>query len=439
VIRYDVAVVGGGPAGLAAAAAASGDARAVVVDAGSRLGGQFWRHRAGAEPPALWRLRSSADHLPDAPVWFAEPVDPVDPAESAESAESSTGFRLHTPAGVVTADRIVLATGAHDRSVPFPGWTLPGVVTVGAAQALLKAHGVLIGRRVAVAGAGPFLLAVAAGLATAGAEVVGVFEAGYLRGYAKHPRALGPAKLAEGARYAAVLARQRVPYRRGHTVTAAHGTDALEAITVTGRGRERRLDVDALAISYGFTPQVELAIALGCDTHLDRDGSLVVTVDDDQRTSIKGVYAAGEITGVGGADLAQLEGRIAGRAAAGKVPDPAPRRQRAKARRFARAMHDVHRRPSWIEHLADDTLICRCEEVPYAEVREAVELGATDTRAVKLLCRAGMGWCQGRICGPAVAELTAHLNGRPPTRDDQAAFANRAIAQPTTLGDLAGP
>jgi len=424
VIRYDVAVVGGGPAGLAAAAAATGgDARVVVVDAAPRLGGQFWPHRSGAEPPALWRLRSAAYHLPDAPVWFAEPAP-------------TTGFRLHTPAGIVTADRVVLATGAHDRSVPFPGWTLPGVVTVGAAQALLKAHGVLVGRRVAVAGAGPFLLAVAAGLATAGADVVGVFEAGHLRGYAKHR--LPSAKLAEGARYAAVLARHRVPYRRGHAVIAAHGTDVLEAITVAGRSRERRIDVDALAISYGFTPQVELAVALGCGTHVDRDGSLVVTVDADQRTSVSGVYAAGEITGVGGADLAQLEGRIAGRAAAMKVLDPGTRRQRAKVRRFAQAMHDVHRRPSWIEQLGDDTLVCRCEEVPYAEVRKAIELGATDTRAVKLLCRAGMGWCQGRICGPAVAELTAHLNGRPPTRDDHAAFANRAIAQPTTLGDLAG-
>lgn len=418
-MSYDVAVVGGGPAGLAAAAAAvDGGARVVIVDAAPRLGGQYWRHRAGAEPAQLGRRTSSADHVPNAPVWFVEP-----------------GFRLHTPAGVVAADRVVLAAGAHDRSVPFPGWTLPGVVTVGAAQALLKAHGVLVGRRVAVAGTGPFLLAVAAGLAQAGADVVGVFESARLRGYAKHR--LPPRKLAEGARYAAVLARRRVPYRRGHVVTAAHGTDVVEAITVTSRHGHRRVDVDALAISYGFTPQVELAVALGCDTRLDRDGSLVVAVDGNQRTSVAAVYAAGEITGVGGADLALLEGTIAGRAVTGQPPDPRARRRRARARRFAQAMHDVHRRPSWIDQLADDTLICRCEEVPYADVRKATELGATDARSVKLLCRAGMGWCQGRICGPAVAELIAHLNGRTPATDDLAAFANRAIAQPATLGDLA--
>ncbi|HEY3718469.1 MAG TPA: FAD/NAD(P)-binding oxidoreductase [Jatrophihabitantaceae bacterium] len=423
-IRYDVAIVGGGPAGLAATTAVHGDARVAILDAAPRLGGQYWRHRPGAEPAELWRARCAADHLPDRPVWFAEP-----------------GFALHTPGGVVEADRVVLATGAHDRSLPFPGWTLPGVVTVGGAQALLKGHGVLVGRRIVVAGAGPFLLAVAAGLAQAGAEVVGVFEAGRLRGYARHPRAITPAKLAEGAHYAAVLARHRVPYRSGHVVVAAHGTDAVEAVTVarSGGGRERRIEADALAISYGFTPQIELAIALGCGTRLDVDGSLVVTVDDDQRTSVPGVYAAGEITGIGGAVLAQLEGAIAGRVATGQSADPRTKRHRRAARRFATALHDVHRPPpSWPDRIEDDTLVCRCEEVSYGGVRQAVELGGTDTRAVKLLSRAGMGWCQGRICGPAVACLTAHLNGRPVTEADLAAFANRPIAQPTTLGDLSG-
>ena len=421
--RYDVAVVGGGPAGLAAAAAAvRGGVRVAILDTAPRLGGQYWRHRAGAEPRDLWRARSAADHLPDSPVWFVERIE--------------SGFRLHTPSGVVSADRVVLATGAHDRSLPFPGWTLPGVVTVGGAQALLKGHGVLVGQRVAVAGAGPFLLAVAAGLAQAGAEVVGVFEAGRLRSYGRHPGAITSAKLAEGARYAAVLARHRVPYRRGCVVVAAHGTDAVDAITIRSRRRERRIEVDALAISYGFTPQVELAVALGCDTRLDVDGSLVVAVADDQRTSVPGVYAAGEITGVGGAALSQLEGAIAGWAVTDQAPEPRARRQREAARRFAAAMHDVHRPPPWMDRLTDDTIVCRCEEVPYRGVRQAVELGGTDTRAVKLLCRTGMGWCQGRICGPAVAELTAHLNSRAVTREDLVAFANRPIAQPVTLGDL---
>src|SRR3954468_16884109 len=129
----------------AASAVAESGARVAIVDAGPRLGGQYWRHRAGHEPAVVRRARG--EHLPESPVWFVEP-----------------GFRLHTPSRTVEADQLVLATGAHDRSLPFPGWTLPGVVTVGGAQALLKGHGVLVGRRVVVAGAGPFLLAVAAGL-----------------------------------------------------------------------------------------------------------------------------------------------------------------------------------------------------------------------------------------------------------------------------------
>jgi NAD(P)H-nitrite reductase large subunit len=151
------------------------------------------------------------------------------------------------------------------------------------------------------------------------------------------------------------------------------------------------------------------------------------------------VYAAGEISGIGGVDLAQIEGEVAGRAVTDQPVDRHLTRKRAAGRRFARAMHDVHRPPSWIDRLADDTLVCRCEDVTYAAVRNAVDLGGTDTRAVKLLCRTGMGWCQGRICGPAVAELTAHLNHRAPTAADLAAFANRSIAQPITLGNLAEP
>ncbi|HEY7048794.1 MAG TPA: FAD/NAD(P)-binding oxidoreductase [Jatrophihabitantaceae bacterium] len=426
-IRYDVAVVGGGPAGLAAATAAvRRDARVAIVDAAPRLGGQYWRHRPGAEPAELRQARSAADHLPNSPVWFVEPGP-------------GSGFRLHSPGGPVRADQIVLATGAHDRSLPFPGWTLPGVVTAGGAQALLKGHGVLVGRRVAVAGAGPFLLVVAAGLAEAGATVVGVFEAGRLRGYAGHPRALSPAKLIEGGHYARVLARHRVPYRRGHVVVAAHGDESVEAITVACGDRQRRIEVDALAISYGFAPQLELAVALGCDTRLDVDGSLVVAVDVDQRTSVPGVFAAGEVTGVGGSVLAQLEGGVAGCAVTGQAVDPRVRRKRNHARRFAAVMHDVHRPPAWIERLADDTLVCRCEEVSYKSLKRAVDLGATDTRAAKLLSRVGMGWCQGRTCGPVVACLTAHLNGRAPTVADHATFANRPIAQPVRLGELAEP
>ena len=319
--------------------------------------------------------------------------------------------------------------------LPFPGWTLPGVTTAGGAQALLKGQGVLVGRRIAVAGTGPFLLPVAAGLAEAGARVVGVFEANNpLRLAGRTPAG----KLLEAAGYAKTLARHRIPYRTRHIVVAAHGTGEIQAVTVAGPRRTRTIDCDALAIGYGFVPAIELALLLGCATTVDTDSNLVLAVDGDQRTSIPGVYAAGEITGVGGAELAIVEGAIAGTAAAGANPDRTLAARRARLRRFAEALGRAFPVPArWPDALAADTLVCRCEEVPYERVREAVlELGASDARTVKLLSRTGMGWCQGRMCGFAVACLTATLRGRPVTEVDLSSFAQRPFGAPITLGEL---
>ncbi|TDB85947.1 FAD/NAD(P)-binding oxidoreductase, partial [Micromonospora fluostatini] len=204
---------------------------------------------------------------------------------------------------------------------------------------------------------------------------------------------------------------------------------------------------DVLAVGWGFTPQLELALQLGCATRVDVDRSLVLAVDDDQATSVAGVWAAGEATGVGGADLATVEGRIAGRAAArslgaGDVPDDRSARHRRSALRgFATAMHQVYPvPPALLAECADDTLVCRCEEVSAGQIRHAVtELGATEARVVKLLARPGMGWCQGRVCGFATACLTARHAGRAVTETDLRAFAERPIAAPTSLGDLATP
>jgi NADPH-dependent 2,4-dienoyl-CoA reductase/sulfur reductase-like enzyme len=397
----------------AARRAAAAGRRVVVLDAGQRPGGQYWRHR---EPPTDRRYRelaaglSAVDYRPNATVWFAEP-----------------GFVLHTNEGRVRAERVVLATGAWDRVVPFPGWDLPGVVTAGGAQALLKGSGVLVGRRVVVAGTGPFLLPVAANLATAGATVVGVFEANNpLRMGARMPAA----RVAEAARYAAILARHRIPYRWGRKVVAAHGDGRVEAVTVGGR----RIGCDTLATGYGFVPAVELPLLLGCATRVDGDQNLVVTVDDRQETSVPGLYAAGEVTGVGGAELATVEGAIAGAAAAGVTTDLVARRE--KLRGFAAALHEVFPPPR--PEPEDGTVVCRCEEVHFGAVREALtELGAADARTLKLLTRMGMGWCQGRMCGYAAACFAATAGDREITHEDLAAFANRPIVQPVSLRDVA--
>jgi D-hydroxyproline dehydrogenase subunit alpha len=457
-MTHDVAVIGAGPAGLAAAVtAAEAGLDVALVDAGRRPGGQYYRHRPAERGEARrgWddfvRLRDrlgQVTYLPEHRVWHVE-----------------RGFTVHAVAGdrderpvSIRARTLVVAAGAHDRPLPFPGWELPGVMTPGGVQALLKGEHVVAGRRVVVAGTGPFLLPVATDLARAGARVVGVFEASRPYGFARHV-ARHAGKAAEGAGYLAALARHRIPYRTGHAVVAAHGGErdqGVEAVTVARLDRawlpvsERVLHCDTVAVGYGFTPQLELPLQLGCRTRVDLDGSLVAEVDAAQRTSVPGVYAAGETTGVGGAQLSLVEGELAGLAvamalggAAGAPPVSGRRMRRLAAHRrrlrsFASAMHRAYPvREGWTRALRDETIVCRCEEVTCADIVAAAELGAADPRSAKLLSRAGMGWCQGRVCGYPTALLTATATGREPDADDLRAVAGRPIAQPIRLGDLA--
>jgi len=448
----DVAVIGAGPAGLAAAVtAAAAGLDVALLDAGRRPGGQYYRHHAAETGEshhgwaAFTRLRDRLDrldHLPVHRVWHVEP-----------------GFTVHAVAGDrderparVEARILIIATGAHDRSLPFPGWDLPGVLTAGGAQALVKGDRVTPGSRMVVAGTGPFLLPTATGLAGAGATVAGVFETGRPYAFAPHV-ARHPDKALEAAGYAMALARHRIPYRTGHAVVEAHGHDRVEAVTVARLDRDRspvseyRLECDALAVGHGFTPQLEIPLQLGCATRVDADGSLVAAVDAAQRTTVPGVYAAGETTGVGGAQLSLVEGELAGLAAATALTGTAPssrahlRRLVARRRRlraFAAALHRAFPVPDgWTDRLRDDTLVCRCEEVTVGGLTEAIALGATDPRAAKLLSRAGMGRCQGRVCGYATVLLTAAATGRDSDADDLAGLARRPIAQPLRLGHLA--
>jgi NADPH-dependent 2,4-dienoyl-CoA reductase/sulfur reductase-like enzyme len=460
----EIAVLGAGPAGLAAAAtAASHGATVALVDAGDRPGGQYWRQPADTlsafSSPSLYhrlahyrdlvaRLRDYEERgvvtrLDRHDVWalgrhgregFA--VHAVDRSEQHERERS------------LVARQLVLATGAYDRQIPFPGWTLPGVMTAGGLQALLKGQAIrLEGRRVVVAGTGPFLLPVAAGLAATGARVVGVHEANSPSRWLRHAGAVlqSPSKISEALGYASRLTRRRVPFTTRSVVTEAHGDGTLRSVTtarVDARGAslplsQRTTEADLLAVGWGFTPQLELPLALGCATHVDGDSSVVVTVDDDQQTSVPGAFAAGEVCGVGGAELAVLDGTIAGAAAAGDEPaSHALRRRRRSLRRFAAAMHRAHPVPeAWIARLEPDTVVCRCEEVTAGELREVADrFAAHDPRTAKLLSRAGMGWCQARVCGYATACLSAAWSGGSYSPE---LVAQRPVATPVTLGFLA--
>lgn len=457
---FDIVVIGAGPAGLAAATtAAQAGATVALVDAGSRPGGQYWRQPTGPgiDPSEVGYLHHDlksyrhlvavlesppTTYLPEHHVWALVRSENEFVVHALDHSGSKPRSRE------VAGRRLVLATGAYDRQIPFPGWDLPGVMAAGGVQALLKGQHVKAGQRVVVAGTGPFLLPVATGLAAAGADVLGVHEANSPRRWLGEGRAVlgSMSKLGEGVSYASSLVRHRVPVRTRSLVVAAHGEDRLEAVTTArcdtrGRvvaGTEERVAADCLAVGWGFTPQLELPLSLGCGTRVDTDGSLVCVVDDSQQSTVSGVFVAGESCGIGGAALALLEGAIAGRSAAGSgQSDRRPRRQRASLRRFADAMHRAHPVPaSWTERLDDETVVCRCEEVTCGTLRRVVfeDLGAGDARSAKLIARPGMGWCQGRVCGYATACLMAAWSGTPysPT-----SLARRPVAAPITLGLLA--
>ncbi|MER6677371.1 FAD-dependent oxidoreductase [Streptomyces sp. NPDC000983] len=451
-----LAVIGAGPAGLAATlAAAARGVRVTLIDAAPGAGGQFYRRPApelrAARPQALhhqwhtWeRLRDglhahetarTVRHLTDHHVWLVD--------------RHRAGFTVHALRGPeqrdpveVRADAVLLATGGYEKVLPFPGWTLPGVVTAGGAQAMLKGGLAVSGRTAVVAGTGPLLLPVATGLAAAGVDVAALVESSDPTALLRRSRTLAaePGKALEGAGYAARLLRHRVPVLARHSVVEAHGTGRLTAVTVAaldraGRVRPatvRRIVCDTLAVGHGMLPHTDLAETLGCRL----DGP-AVHVDDEQRTDVPLVWAAGETTGIGGAALSLAEGHIAGRSAAarlhGTAPDPAgwapAARTRTRLRAFFAALDTVCAPPAhWAEQVTDDTVVCRCEEVTAGAVRTAVtELGAGDRRTVKLLTRAGMGWCQGRMCAPGVEGLA----GCPPTP------SRRPLARPVPLGVLA--
>jgi NADPH-dependent 2,4-dienoyl-CoA reductase/sulfur reductase-like enzyme len=445
-MRTDLAVIGAGPAGIAAALAARArGVRVTLVDAAPEPGGQFHRQPAAGlgarHPEALhhrWRtwerLRDgladgSVRTLTDHHVWCVERTPDGFTVHALLGPEQEEPAELH-------ARSVLLATGGYETVLPFPGWTLPGVVTAGGAQAMLKGALVVPGRRAVVAGSGPLLLPVATGLAAAGVEVAALVESTAPGRLGRRARDLA-GKVPEGAGHAVRLLRHRVPVLVRHTVLRAHGDDRLTGVTVAvlgtdGRvrpGTERDLDCDTLAVGHGMLPHTDLAESLGC-----RLDGLAVAVDDEQRTDVPGVWAAGETTGIGGAALALAEGHIAGCSAAarlrGTVPDPAPAalKARRQLRRAAAALDSACAPPAhWTEQLTDDTVLCRCEEVTAGAVRDALDLGAGDERTVKLLTRAGMGWCQGRMCSTAVAALA----GRAPTP------ARRPFARPVPLGVLA--
>ncbi len=451
--RRDLVVVGAGPAGMAAAAtAAEMDLGVTVLDEQPRPGGQIYRdvdRVAGLRGAILGKdytrgesltagLRHAAvEHVAGAVVWAIE-----------------DGFRVsYTCAGrcaQIAADRILLATGALERPMPLPGWTLPGVMTAGAGQILLKQSGVLA-RNAVLVGSGPLLYLIAAQMIRAGTPPVAMIEtrtrADLMRA-GRHLRGAlrGWRYLLKGFGMLAEIARARVPRFTGATGLAIEGADKAEAVRFNCKGRTRRIACDTVFLHHGVVPNTQAGRSLNLSHVWDAGQSCFVPVLDDWgQSDVPGIFAAGDGAGIGGAGAAEHAGRLA----ALRIAEDLGRLSESERDRLAAPLREARTRelaarpfldrayPPYAEALspADATVVCRCEEVTAGDIRGYARLGCLGPNQTKAFGRAGMGPCQGCYCGLTVTTLLAEANRLTP--DETGYYRIRPPLKPVTLGELA--
>ena len=446
-MAVDLAIIGAGPAGLnAGIVAVKAGASVCVLDERDEPGGQYFKPRSpgfrgsGSEDDqhrrghALRRTARDAgvDIQCGATVWYAR----------ADADGGGLQLRTDGPQGQrrITARAVVLATGALERPAMVPGWTMPGVMTIGAAQTLARRYGVVPGKRLLVAGHGPLGLQLAVELRNLGAAVVAVTERATPRPGAMLLRAAlaAPGFVGQGLAYRLRLLRDRIPLLSGWEVAGIVGKDKAEGAILRrlSDGATRRIVADTICIGDGFQPQIELARLLGVPVDLDAETSVPLPRRDETgATPVPGLWIAGDAGGLGGAQLAEAQGQMAAFGALRHLGLDAPgdgvcRKRAARARRFQKALWQVyHATPRALPEEA--VTICRCEEVTAGQVRAAIADGATDPGAIKRATRLGMGRCQGRYCtGPALRLLDAA--GHSPSAT--ALFAPQIPARPITVG-----
>lgn len=421
-------VVGAGPAGMRAAEQlVLAGVRPVVLDEAARFGGQIYRQPPTAlQRPArdLYGLEARKatgllsrfaemlphiDYRPDTLVWQHDP--------------GSLQLIHQAQPGELGYDALILATGATDRVLPFPGWTLPGIATLGGAQVALKFQACTFGPRVVFAGSGPLLYLVAYQYLCQGVKVVAILDAADRSAawQALPAMAARPAMLAKGAWYVARLRAAGVPIHHGARLVRAHGSDRVSALEWRNASSGGTIDCDAVGFGYGLRPETQLADLAGCQFAFDANTQTwLPEVDPAGRSSVRGVYLAGDGAGILGADAAEVRGARAALAALEDMgrpcSQPLARRlddQLKVHQRFRDGMEALTATPAnWAADTPDDTVVCRCEEITAGELRVCVQdSGAREVNRLKALSRIGMGRCQGRMCAPAATRLLAGATG----------------------------
>jgi thioredoxin reductase/bacterioferritin-associated ferredoxin len=460
---YELGVIGAGPAGMEAAIAASeAGVKTVIVDGLLQEGGQYYRKSVTASGSDVEKegnvLAKRLAHAPTAKIFNAL-------TWGIFKEENGEGWvvGLYGPSAPkwLHVRTLVLANGAYDTPVAFPGWTLPGVITSGACLILTKAQHVAPGKRALVVGSGPLLLSAAAHLIQADVAVAGVCETAriFTKGILNAPTMLGHLRrVREAIQYLSILSSKKVPYLTGWTIIEARGKDHVEEALIAKVGSQgfplvdtvRTERVDTVVCGFGLTPNTGLARMIGCKMEYQpKMGGWIPVRDAMLQTSLPGVYVAGDGAAICGAENALLEGRLAGTAIAlqtghlsGEQAEKFFQRiapDLARQRRFGHLLGELYPpQPGWLCLAHDETLLCRCEEVSLDEIKAAVANGARTLGEVKMVTRVGMGNCQGRMCERSVMRaILQALSAEGATPDSVGMYSIRPPLHPLPLSFLA--